>query len=461
MKYLLISLLSLITITSLSQTITRGPGIGEIYFRGPTHTGVGLYYSTNFGQTAICVDSTTSIISIAADKNPGGIYCFNYPSHLWYSNNYGYVNSWDFKNNDVSSRISSGIIPGHISSSATGHSEDFGENFTYTSCNGCFGSGKRNIFDNVDENIGYLLATKVTVADTIYLLRSYDKFENAELIHNLEYHWSEIITLTRGYNTGEVFMFNFTRNNLWISYDYFDSLIFVDAFNIPDFYNVGTEGGNQTGEFNILYSFENQTPQNRHIYIFHSTDYGKTFDIHHPYTKGNQPVIANFSTANKEPFLLTEIEFDNFSIGDNPEYQWDFENDGVIDSYEEFPVHIYQDTGYYSVALTVVGQDSSNTFIKENYIYVIDTITSVITNNYSNKIKLFPNPFTTYLTIQLEKNTHGSICIYNTSGELERKLIINTDIIIWDGTNNTGQKCLPGIYYIKINKSVYKVLLTK
>ncbi len=44
----------LISMTGYSQYITRGPDIGEIYFLGPTTNGEGLYYSTNFGETATC-----------------------------------------------------------------------------------------------------------------------------------------------------------------------------------------------------------------------------------------------------------------------------------------------------------------------------------------------------------------------------------------------------------------------
>ena len=132
--------------------------------------------------------------------------------------------------------------------------------------------------------------------------------------------------------------------------------------------------------------------QNAHIYIYHSIDYGKTFEVFHPFSKGNEPVLANFSTIDKEVHLTELVEFSNFSIGDIIEYQWDFENDGIIDSYEEFPTHIYQDTGYYSVKLSVVGQDSTNIFIKENYIHVLDTITNSPDFNYQ-EINTFPNPF--------------------------------------------------------------------
>ena len=462
MKNIILLFFLIISTISYSQTITRGTEQGEIYFLGPTHTTNGLYHSTDFGQTAICVDSINSISSIAADKTPGGIYGFKYPSNLYYSGNYGNANSWQLKNDDINRIINTGVLSGHIFVSCGRHSEDYGITFINHTLNGYFGSVKRVALDNLNDSNGYVITTKVTVADTNYLFRTSDKFENVELIHNLTFHWNEIIALARGFNAGEVFMFNFTRNNLWVSYDYFDSMAIVDIFNIPDFYAVGMEGGNIAGELYLLYAHSNQTQQNRNTYIFHSTDYGVTFDVYHPFAKGNEPVIANFSTVNKESFLLSEVEFDNFSIGDLMEYQWDFENDGNVDSYEEFPVHYYQDTGYYSVRLTVVGQDSSNTVIKENYVHVIDTSTFINQPDLT-EVKIFPNPFSKELIILVDNqiNMCRKIEIYNNRGEIVNEISPVGQNNVWDGRNNAGQKCTSGIYYLKINHSVYKVIIAK
>jgi len=71
-KVILFIMLILTSIISFSDSyITRGPSTGEIYFIGPTFTGMGVYYSTDFGETAICMDSIIAgyAISIAADKH--------------------------------------------------------------------------------------------------------------------------------------------------------------------------------------------------------------------------------------------------------------------------------------------------------------------------------------------------------------------------------------------------------
>ncbi|MCD6330388.1 MAG: hypothetical protein J7M10_08635, partial [Candidatus Cloacimonetes bacterium] len=69
--------------------ITRGPDIGEIYFVGPTTTGEGIYHSTDFGETAVCMDSISEVESICADLTHGGLYRGKMSNCLYYSNNYG------------------------------------------------------------------------------------------------------------------------------------------------------------------------------------------------------------------------------------------------------------------------------------------------------------------------------------------------------------------------------------
>lgn len=208
---------------------------------------------------------------------------------------------------------------------------------------------------------------------------------------------------------------NYLQNLLIYSNDFGLSFNIIDELNLINDYSLDMTGGRQEGELYILYNFVNLMWLNAHTYIFHSTDYGKTFEVFHPFSKGNEPVLANFATVEKEVLLTTPVEFSNFSIGNILEYQWDFENDGIIDSYEEFPTHIYQDTGYYSVKLSVVGQDSTNSFIKENYIHVIDTITNSPELNYQTA-NISPNPFNEKISIGIRQNFE-MIEIYDLNGK--------------------------------------------
>jgi len=458
-NFTLLAVLLLLAICSFAQKITRGPDIGEIYFLGPTYTGTGgLYYSTDFGETATCVDSINFITSITADKTPGSIYSVTMPVNLYYSDNYGYANSWIYRTSEFDDNIKSGSSDGFIFSGCVLHSEDYGVNFSYHSLNGFFGNPKNNAIDNVDVNIGYVMVNKLTVADTLYLLRTYDKFENLELIQKLHFPNGEITYISRGSNTGELLLYYKLSNILNFSNDFAETFNVVENFNFHSYYSLGIIGGRQTGEVYILYNFVNLMWQNAHTYIYHSMDYGKSFEVLHPFSKGNEPIVANFSTVDKEVHIITPVEFSNFSIGDIQEYQWDFENDGVIDSYEETPTYIYQDTGWYSVKLSIVGADSINSFIKENYIHIIDTTTS-IDKELQQDFSIYPNPFKDKIYILFNDLPFSySISIYNLKGEKVLETYNQSDKSFAINTSGLNS----GVYILNIinqKKSIsYKII---
>lgn len=67
---------------------------------------------------------------------------------------------------------------------------------------------------------------------------------------------------------------------------------------------------------------------------------------------GPAPLLVNFTDAS----------------GSADSYAWDFENDGITDSTEQNPSHIYTSPGRFNVSLTVTGPGGSDTLTKEQYI---------------------------------------------------------------------------------------------
>ncbi len=468
MKHLLFICLILLAFDSYSQKITRGPDIGEIYFIGPNHTGTGLYYSIDFGETAVCVDSLNFMISIAADKTHGGVYFIEMPSNLYYSDNYGYTNSWVVKNSNISDDIHSGISEGTIYNTIDSHSEDYGSNFINHSANGFFGSLKSSEIDN-QIGIGYAVTKSSFIPDSVFFLISYDNFENLIIKHVYHKHEYLFNFLTRGTNNGEIFTvrnrpLSFNPFEIYHSENYGDDFLLVNEINIINHYSYGVEGGREDGELFMLYNFVNLGWLNAHTYIFHSTDYGKTFEVFHPFAKGNEPLLANFSSDTTEGEMPFTVDFCNFSIGDIQQYEWDFDNDGTIDSYEQSPIWTYQDTGYYSVKLTVTGLDSSNTFLKENYIHVYKTVG--LNEIFQPEINCYPNPFGNHITFEFQSGINESlIFIYDIAGQL-----INTILkpqgekkLVWDGKDKYRNECKPGIYYVRSENNTFsqKILLIK
>jgi len=89
----------------------------------------------------------------------------------------------------------------------------------------------------------------------------------------------------------------------------------------------------------------------------------------------NTALDAGFSASPLEGVAgVTEFTFTDATIGGTPSYtyEWDFENDGTVDSTTASPTHIYASAGTCTVSFTVTDA-SGNTDIesKENHITII------------------------------------------------------------------------------------------
>jgi len=79
---------------------------------------------------------------------------------------------------------------------------------------------------------------------------------------------------------------------------------------------------------------------------------------------------AEFCVSDTFGYSPLNIDFSNLSLGTQSSFEWDFDNDGIIDSYEENPTWIYEEPGLYSVSLTVSDGINTDTELKEEYITV-------------------------------------------------------------------------------------------
>jgi hypothetical protein len=76
---------------------------------------------------------------------------------------------------------------------------------------------------------------------------------------------------------------------------------------------------------------------------------------------------ANPRTGDK-PLSVT---FDSTASTGNPSgFQWDFDGDGIVDSTDPNPTHVYNTPGTYTVTLTVVNLSGVDVEVKTNYITV-------------------------------------------------------------------------------------------
>ena len=93
----------------------------------------------------------------------------------------------------------------------------------------------------------------------------------------------------------------------------------------------------------------------------------------------NLQLTSNFLADIVTGYAPLNVQFTDLSIpAQNPiiEWNWDFNYDGVIDSYNQNPTFTYNQTGVYTVALTVSDGINEDTNIKEDYINVIEILCS-------------------------------------------------------------------------------------
>jgi len=460
--FILVMLVVFATLVYADHKITRGPDIGEIYYIGPTVTQFNaIYHSTDFGETATCMDSISEITSICADLTPGSLYRTRMPDVLYYSNNYGEYGSWTFRSNDIALMLS-GRNEGFIYNKCTEHSEDYGANFIQHSCNGYYGILKSVEIDTQD-SAGYALTKQYTVYDSLWLLVSYDNFENFEIKNTFNWNSASNFYLTRGFGPGEIYLLKSAYaadgsriSELWYSNNFGENWIFKNHLLSNNII-----GGRQPEELFVLATYQQLMGDVKHTFIYHSLDCGETFTIYHPFAYGPEPYYANFEATPLEGSVPLTVQFTDLSNGEDIQtWEWDFDDDGVVDSHEQNPIFTYQDTGHYSVKLRIKHIPVEDAFIKSNYIHVTEN--NAINNEAifvsQTELNNYPNPFnpSTIIHFNLPENkTEATIEIYNIKGQ-KIKSLLNDQIqagehsIIWNGEDDLGKKVSSGVYLYKL-----------
>ncbi|RKY16961.1 MAG: hypothetical protein DRP63_04520, partial [Planctomycetota bacterium] len=64
------------------------------------------------------------------------------------------------------------------------------------------------------------------------------------------------------------------------------------------------------------------------------------------------------------------VNFTDKSTGNPTSWEWDFDNDGSVDSTQQNPTYTYSNPGWYTVKLTVSDGTDTNTCVKERYVLV-------------------------------------------------------------------------------------------
>jgi PKD repeat protein len=88
------------------------------------------------------------------------------------------------------------------------------------------------------------------------------------------------------------------------------------------------------------------------------------------------PVAAFSADETSGPAPLT-VQFTDESTANPTSWEWDFDNDGAVDSTEQNPTYEYSTAGTYSVKLTVSNAAGSDNEVKTEYITVTESVVAV------------------------------------------------------------------------------------
>lgn len=91
----------------------------------------------------------------------------------------------------------------------------------------------------------------------------------------------------------------------------------------------------------------------------------------------------NFSSDLTEGAWPLTVKFTDLTTGDPSNWKWDFQNDGIIDSYAQNPTWTYTEPGVYTVLLRACDGENQDTKIKAAYITVYEKQAITIPSGWS------------------------------------------------------------------------------
>ncbi|KJU85372.1 secreted protein containing PKD domain protein, partial [Candidatus Magnetobacterium bavaricum] len=103
--------------------------------------------------------------------------------------------------------------------------------------------------------------------------------------------------------------------------------------------------------------------------------------------ESTNPINADFKASSTTVAVNTPVTFSDLSTGNIVSWQWDFENDGTIDSTSQNPTHTYTAPGTYSVNLYVKDSEGKTDYDSKGvYITVTSATSTGVTRG--NKVDL-------------------------------------------------------------------------
>ena len=183
------------------------------------------------------------------------------------------------------------------------------------------------------------------------------------------------------------------------------------------------------------------------------------------YISVGDQIIADFTADPVSGMAPLTVNFTNTSSGAITSWEWDFDNDGTIDSTDESPTFIYTAIGVYTVLLTVSDGTNFDIEVKPDYIEATGTgVGDDFSFNSSKLLANYPNPFnpSTIISFSVKSGDQAKIVIYNCKGQLIESQEFGAGNHKWEWNADSFPS---GIYFYKLISSDYsqtrKMLLLK
>lgn len=167
---------------------------------------------------------------------------------------------------------------------------------------------------------------------------------------------------------------------------------------------------------------------------------------------GEDGLEADFTADSTYVHINSPIQFTDQSLGLLTSWEWDFDNNGVVDDTVRNPIYAYSQAGEYTVKLSVSDGTNNETEIKENYITVISSIGIEEDANNNLSIEVYPNPCSgfTHLKYQVNAVCITKIDLFTVSGKMVRSLV-NEEKIPGEYEIDVDVSDLPaGIYILEV-----------
>ena len=372
----------------------------EIKFKDSSNDNSIISYATiEYADYGIfCKDSSPTLSNNSISNNNKGIYCHaSSPvlSNNTISNNYlgiqCYASFSTISNNIISNNSFTGIFCSSSSPSISNNTINNNINSNGIFCHSSSPLINNNNISNNKKGIYYIYSSPLIVNNIIY--ENNIGVEASSVATSLEYNlfWGNDTTATGEdlpVDFGEIVAVNVNGDPC----DNYMNLFMDPFFVYPDNFNFHlTENSPciDAGNPDPVYYDPDSTIADIGAFYF---DYSQLHAIFLADTTiGNTPLSVQFADL-------------SYSLNSLLSWQWDFNNDGTIDSEEPNPEWIYTEAGLYTVSLTVSDGENEDTELKEDYIIVSETGTYIQCGNVSGIWTYTNSPYFIMCEIEIEHN---------------------------------------------------------